>query len=236
MRSKFDHTSSKTQYCSSGKNKDGKNYSKVFVGNVPYHCADEEFRNCFKDLNGFITADIKRKYNSQITRGFGFVVFDTQPSASKLINDGDVTLKGRRLRFSHYGVQSSYKNENNKIYLDHISENISFNDLVNELSKNGELVSCAIKYTGDKIFGEATYKDETGYNSAISKQIYINGCDVKVTPYRRYKRTKFVQPNINSVYREGYRVGHITGYSEGFKQGLEHTEGDEHHSIFEIIN
>ena len=43
------------------KNIETNNYYKIFVGNVPYECSNEEFRECFRDMNGYITADVKRK-------------------------------------------------------------------------------------------------------------------------------------------------------------------------------
>lgn len=79
-----------------------KNLRKIFVGNVPFQCTREEFIDCFKNLEGFVTADIIRRYRSKLSRGFGFVVFSDKPSADKLLNGSAVMLKDRVLRFSVY--------------------------------------------------------------------------------------------------------------------------------------
>src|SRR5437870_11420355 len=31
---------------------------KIFVGNIPYQCTQEEFEKCFQNINGFMKAEI----------------------------------------------------------------------------------------------------------------------------------------------------------------------------------
>jgi RNA recognition motif-containing protein len=77
---------------------------KVFVGNVPFQCNQNEFRQCFENFEGFVKAEIIYKSNTNISRGFGFVVFDKQEHAQKLINRNDVMFKDRLLRFTKYSM------------------------------------------------------------------------------------------------------------------------------------
>lgn len=80
---------------------------KIFVGNVPFHCSKEEFQEHFKHLDGFETADIIKRYNSKLSRGFGFIVFKNELCAKKVLESGEMKFKDRMLRFS------PYMNENN---------------------------------------------------------------------------------------------------------------------------
>ena len=38
-------------------------YTKIFVGNVPFQCIEEEFKECFKDIPGFVDAEIVTRHN-----------------------------------------------------------------------------------------------------------------------------------------------------------------------------
>lgn len=75
---------------------------KIFVGNVPFQCNQLEFNECFEKMPGFIKAEIVCKNDGSLSRGFGFVTFDTKENAEKLIENTNITFKDRILRFTEY--------------------------------------------------------------------------------------------------------------------------------------
>jgi len=86
--------------------------TKLFVGNVPFKCTLDEFREVFQDLDGFKNAELIQRGKSNLTRGFGVVEFN---SADYLDDhcDREYELKGRTLRVTRYQPQEkeqrSYK-------------------------------------------------------------------------------------------------------------------------------
>lgn len=87
---------------------------KIFVGNVPFQCSQSEFSKCFDLFPGFIKAEIVYKQNLNLSRGFGFVTFDTKNNAMILLdNSTQIQCKDRTLRFTEYG--SMIRNENDDI-------------------------------------------------------------------------------------------------------------------------
>lgn len=80
-----------------------KNEFKVFVGNVPYNCYQDEFSNCFNHLHGYKHCEVIIRPGTTLSRGFGFVIFDDKKDADVLLNtDKQIILKDRILRFSTY--------------------------------------------------------------------------------------------------------------------------------------
>ncbi len=75
---------------------------KIFVGNVPFQCNQTEFTECFEKMPGFIKAEIVFKNDMTISRGFGFLTFDSQENAKKIIGNNTVVFKDRTLRFTEY--------------------------------------------------------------------------------------------------------------------------------------
>lgn len=78
--------------------------NKLFVGNVPYLCTQEEFEKCFEDVDGFKKAELITIYKckNNVSRGFGFVTMETPIDADKLKRRDDIVFKGRTLRFTQY--------------------------------------------------------------------------------------------------------------------------------------
>jgi len=93
--------------------------TKIFVGNVPFDCTNKEFQDIFNNVEGYISGEIITKYNSQNSRGFGFIILNTLENAKKILGRNDIVLKERVLRFTEYDNKNKIKN---KIYYD--NENI----------------------------------------------------------------------------------------------------------------
>jgi RNA recognition motif-containing protein len=88
---------------------------KVFVGNVPFSYNIKDFNECFKNVTGFIKAEIICKPNSDISRGFGFVTLNNEENARKLIGRTDIYFKDRILRFTEYYFQDKNNVQKNTI-------------------------------------------------------------------------------------------------------------------------
>lgn len=123
---------------------------KVFVGNVPFKCTKKEFINCFKNYDGFINADIIHQYNSNKSRGFGFICFDSPNNANKFINNqSNIILKDRILRFSKYmSVDKTIVNrkfdDRNFLFVKNVPPSYKTENIINIFKKYSKLGSCFI--------------------------------------------------------------------------------------------
>ena len=79
---------------------------KIFVGNVPYQCTQEDFDECFEKIKGFVRGEIITTQKTKMSRGFGFVIMNSTESANELKKRTDITLKNRILRFTCYSSMS----------------------------------------------------------------------------------------------------------------------------------
>jgi len=94
--------------------------TKIFVGNVPFDCTNKEFQDIFNNVEGYISGEIITKYNSQNSRGFGFIILNTLENAKKILGRNDIVLKERVLRFTEYDNKNKNKK---KIYYDNENTN-----------------------------------------------------------------------------------------------------------------
>jgi RNA recognition motif-containing protein len=197
------------------------NDNKIFVGNVPYQCTKEEFQNCFKHLNGFITADIKRRHNSKLSRGFGFVIFDSQHNAKQLLSINDITLKDRTLRFSPYSFNDNDDIKQFKLFLPDIDEDMTNEDLTNLLSKYGTITECIINNKNNRTFGIICFDNYDSFINCLNDNITYNDRELIVKPYKKVKfKNKQFFSNPILAYRKGLQAGKIIGFQEGFQEGL----------------
>ncbi len=97
---------------------------KVFVGNVPYQSTQQEFEECFKEIDGYIKAEIITGYKTSISRGFGFVTVKTNEDIEKLKKRTDIVLNNRQLRFTSY---SNIDNTNNVCTPSYNNPNLTIN-------------------------------------------------------------------------------------------------------------
>jgi hypothetical protein len=122
---------------------------KIFVGNVPFDCNNIEFKECFKNVTGYISADLINM------RGFGFVEVETQIDRDNIINNGIFFIKNRKLRLSVYDNTTKHTIEvSSFIKLENISSNITREDIQNEFSNFCKIGKCFIdtnRITGEKL-------------------------------------------------------------------------------------
>jgi len=103
------------------------NLRKVFVGNVPFNCTQEDFEKSFNSVKGFIKGEIVTKQHSNICRGFGFITLNTSNNVEELKNRDDLFINHRQLRFTEYTngpiKPKSKENDKNKyIYVNGIPD------------------------------------------------------------------------------------------------------------------
>ncbi len=170
--------------------------NKVFVGNVPFQCTREEFQESFMKMDGFVNADIIRRYKSKLSRGFGFVVFSTREHAEKLLNDRNVHFKDRVLRFSPYSMKhhsmycydenqdSEEMQESSNRPCGNSGNSSNSSNSSNSRNQNQEKQQVATHRWNSRL---SLSKNSNGNNSKISTsykvhhQIFINNLDSAVT-------------------------------------------------------
>jgi RNA recognition motif-containing protein len=59
---------------------------KIFVGNVPFDCTNDEFKEPFKNIEGCTLAELVNRSNNSNTRGFGFLTFENSEYANNFLN------------------------------------------------------------------------------------------------------------------------------------------------------
>ena len=122
--------------------------TKIFVGNVPFQCTDKEFFDCFKEIPGFINAEIITKHNTSYSRGFGFVTVKTKEDADSLLKRSDIVFKDRVLRFTEYNFQEKdkivKKVPKRYIYVKNVPSNINRDQLKTIFSEEGAIGACFI--------------------------------------------------------------------------------------------
>lgn len=161
---------------------------KIFVGNIPFQCTNEEFNECFKHIEGVIKAEIIYKPYTMISRGFGFITFDSNENAQNMLLQNNIFLKDRLLRFTEYESKLvKYKDnipenlikfkQNNFIMIKNLID-IDRNDLYNEFDKYGHIgryfIACDRKTGVLKNYGVVEIFNNELFDTLINmKQITI---------------------------------------------------------------
>jgi RNA recognition motif-containing protein len=117
---------------------------KIFVGNVPFQCSNQEFIDCFKDIDGFIDGEIINRHNTEYSRGFGFITLETEDAGKKLMARTDIICKDRVLRFADYNFGEKSQTDKNYIFIKNIPRHMKRNDLIDIFSKYGDIGACFI--------------------------------------------------------------------------------------------
>jgi RNA recognition motif-containing protein len=136
---------------------------KLFVGNIPFDCTLNEFRNAFKKCKGYINADLINNSNS---RCFGFVILKNKESMEELLIKNNIYVKDRQLRLTRYNNNTKNK-ENNYIKISNIPSILTINDIRREFENFSDVGKCFIDT--DRNTGE--YKD-TGIVEIIDTDIF----------------------------------------------------------------
>lgn len=208
--------------------------TKIFVGNVPFQCVDDELKHCFKDVPGFVSVEIVTRHNSPYSRGFGFVTLKTREDAKKLIQRNDIMFKDRVLRFTEYNFQDKIKftkqPQKNYLFVKNIPKETNREQLKNIFSTKAPVGACFINTnikTGESR-GNAVVeiKDDILFENLINEKTIRIGEHVfdvlrwrnkiKIKPF--IKDVSYKQNKIDS--KEIYRIAFNAGVNVGRLEGL----------------
>ena len=216
-------------------------FTKVFVGNVPFQCTNDEFKNCLKNIQGFVDAEIINRHNSDYNRGFGFVTLRTPDDAQKILTLNNIVFKNRILRFADYNLNDKdilkQQNKKNYLFVRGISKDIKRSELVSIFTDFCEIGGCFImtnKKTGEQN-GNAIVEitNFNVYESLLNqKQIItpnklileVSKWKNKLKPIQYHNdKNQFINNNYNNVIGSNKNdikldVGEI--YRMAFKEGL----------------
>ena len=202
---------------------DSKINCKLFVGNVPFDCTNIEFRECFKNIDGYVIADLINM------RGFGFVVLSSPIYRDNLLKENNFFIKNRKLRLSVYDNQPKNNVEiSSFIKLENISSNISRDDIQNEFKNFCEVGKCFIdtnRITGEKLStGMVEIFDVEVLHQLLSlgSLLMHDKSELILKPFNK-KSENFInkykkKPTISKEeYYEIYNAGRNAGLIEGTK-------------------
>jgi RNA recognition motif-containing protein len=218
-------------------------FCKVFVGNVPFDCSDEEFSDKFKDIDGYIKAEIVTKNTTGATcsRGFGFVTVgnsddincSSEQNAKKLLKRDDIDIRGRTLRFTEYISNNRKLNrpKNNYILLEKIPKSLSRKDIYDNLSTLTSIGKCFIqsnRETGEhkdtaivEISDPLVYNDiiHSGYVTIVDKtdKHNISATAYRTNTYKKYDK----KPSKLDLYK-AFSAGRNMGLIEGMRMAKKH--------------
>lgn len=184
---------------------------KIFVGNVPYQCTQEEFNECFKNVAGFIKAEIITIHKTNVSRGFGFVTVKTFQNAENLRKRDDIVLKGRTLRFTSYqheNINTNSDNSNNYVYVDGIPDGKNKEWLLKAFSQYKPIGKCFIAVNHEtgmqKNNGVIEFLDDNMYKNVLSKRVHeIDGKIIETTRYKN-KFSPYANTNNNQQYYKNF--------------------------------
>lgn len=189
---------------------------KIFVGNVPFNCTKEEFIECFKNMAGFVTADIIMDKSTNLTRGFGFVEFIGEDHALKLLNTTNMKLGNRQLRFQRYSSDNSQPKI--KIYhvqITNIPQVIKPDELKRFLQTIDKGITYKFNFENNEVVCILSISNYITYQKLLSDNWQINGQRLTIEPFKRSISPK------NKTYDDGFKAGQLVGYQLGFNQALQ---------------
>lgn len=172
---------------------------KLFVGNIPFDCNLEDFRNAFNECEGYIIADL---INNSSSGCYGFVIFENKENIEKLINNNNIFIKDRKLRLTRYNKKTK---SINYIKLKNIPLTIKAEDINKEFLNYSKIGKCFIEM--DRITG--IYKD-TGiieildndiYQKLLKMEsIYINNIPIEMSKYTNNIEFNKIETNNHIIF------------------------------------
>jgi len=197
---------------------DNEKLRKVFVGNVPYECTQDEFENIFCNVDGFINAEIVIDKNNNMCRGFGFVTLNTIQNADNLLDNSNISIHGRELRLTGYTSTHKYINTDKigYVYVDNIPNNSDrsyLEDVFARFSLGKHYVNTDID-TGEpknngivEILNAAKYKEllTAGFISDKNNHV-LKLCKHKSILYKKKDQT-VTKHDLHKAFLAGRNVG-----------------------------
>ncbi len=191
--------------------------NKVFVGNVPFQCTNEEFANKFKHMDGYVSCDVKLRHKSEITRGFGFVVFENEKYAQELIKRTDIIMGGRSLRFNFYSPTIDKQPRLYRARITNLKPDVTEEQLCTELNKYGEVIKCAIIQRTRPMAVVAFSSPDAITRAQESLTLGM----IELSQPKKIQRFNNHHRNPQNAYREGFRGGYSLGFKQGYNKGYD---------------
>ncbi len=207
---------------------------KIFVGNVPFDCTNEEFKEIFKNVEGCTLAELVNRNSNSNTRGFGFLTFINSDYASNFLElKNKIILKDRILRFTKYydtnGGDFITKNLKNKnILVNNIPKHFDNNKLKEFFSSYGNISLCYINKdinTKKKInTAVVEFLDDDSYQKVLSmKNFTLNdGTVINVKKYQEEKQEDKTNNDydIKEIYKIAFNAGRKYGRMENYSNNI----------------
>ena len=200
---------------------------KVFVGNVPFDCSDQEFKDAFKMIDGCISAELIQRTQSNNTRGFGFITFSNNIQAINFLDKKEkIQIKERVLRFTKYhdSNDSDFITNNlkkNNIFVSNIPKDFENAEFINLFSKYGKIL---IGYINKNFStqrktntGIIEYENIDSYNKVLDMK-FIPLEDGNILNVSKYKEdspsSKSPDYDIKEIYKIAFTAGKKAGIIE----------------------
>jgi RNA recognition motif-containing protein len=160
---------------------------KLFVGNIPFDCKTRDFKKCFQNYEGLISADlINNNLSKSNSKCFGFVVFNNKNTFNEILNDNNIYIGDRKLRLTRYFDKNN--DTQNYIKLENIPITISDKDIRNEFENYSKVGKCFIdmdRKTGEyKSSGIVEILETEVFEQLLTLDvILINDAQINISRY-----------------------------------------------------
>lgn len=229
------------------------NLCKVFVGNVPhYDCDQADFSACFENMEGYVKAEIIYKPYTRITRGFGFVLFNSPENALKLRHSDSILFNGRQLRFTEYNFnetrvesastttvnsvsQVTHTDSCNKHYIlvKNLPRDVDRDYLLEVFTKISAIGRCFIGTNPEsgksKGYGVVEILDENAYNILLEEREIITNDGIvldlgkwKLTKEQRVKHDSYEQSKRQKITHHDLRRAFLAGKNSAIRNISKH--------------
>lgn len=219
---------------------DSNTVHKLFVGNVPYVCEQEDFLSCFSSRPGFVSAEVVLRPNGS-TKGFGFVILDSEENTQDLLEQ-EIYLGDRLLRLENYTAErqvTTSRPSSYKVFLRNVPSTTTTEELEGHFSTYGNVVSSNLNVRegqdDEYVTAVVEFEEREGLQKAlVDKETTFLDTTLRIYPFQRrthrvlrgngrflnnQQGNQYNTQDRSAVYRSGFKAGRAVGYEEGRKEG-----------------
>lgn len=87
--------------------------NKLFIGNLPWTVSHNELRKYFSEFGQIVNATVMFNKNTGLSKGFGFVTFQSNEAVDKVLNTDTHVLEGAKLNVQpsdSHSKENRYRN------------------------------------------------------------------------------------------------------------------------------
>ncbi len=178
----------------------------LYVGNLNPDLVEMDLFSEFHHFGPLANVKLMKNIFNNENRGYGFVTYENRENAEKAqkaMNNKEVLRREIRVYFKK-NIKNISKEAN--MVIKNLHKDISSQQLTDECSKFGELISCFVKKVEMKSLGygyvQFVNKDDAeNFLTQFSGKI-LNGLEVKVERFVPYKERK--HPEISNLYLKNF--------------------------------